>query len=285
MELGVIIGLNDHLEQKLAQLAELGFSSCQLSCWETARYTDEVAAWVLELLARYGIHLSTVWCGWSGPKQWNFTEGPLTLGLVPEQYREVRVQELLAGSDFARKLGAEQIATHVGFIPEDPNSELYKGTVEAVRTVAARCRENGQYFLFETGQETPTTLLRMISDVGLDNMGVNLDPANLILYGKANPVDALGVIGRYVRDVHAKDGCYPTDGRALGRETALGEGQVNFPALIAGLRALGYDGAITIEREISGEQQIADICLARQQLLACMERQPAHKHHKQPQCT
>ena len=270
MKLGVIIGLNDKLEEKLQQLAEMGFSSCQLSCWETERYTDKTAAWVLTLLERYGIEISTVWCGWSGPKHWNFTEGPATLGLVPAEYRQARVQELLAGSDFARKLGVGQIATHVGFIPEDPNAEQYGATVEAVRTVAARCMQNGQYFLFETGQETPVTLLRTIGDVGLDNLGVNLDPANLILYGKANPVDALGVIGKYVRDVHAKDGCYPTDGRTLGQETALGEGQVNFPALIAGLKALGYDGAITIEREISGEQQIADILKAKALLTACI---------------
>ena len=104
----------------------------------------------------------------------------------------------------------------------------------------------------------------------MDNVGVNLDPANLILYGKANPVDALDTIGTYVRDVHAKDGCYPTDGRALGRETALGEGQVNFPALIAKLKTLGYDGPVTVEREIDGEQQIADILKAKKLLLACI---------------
>ena len=74
-----------------------------------------------------------------------------------------------------------------------------------------------------------------------------------------------------MRDIHAKDGCYPTDGRELGRETALGEGQVNFPALISKLRAMGYDGPITIEREISGEQQIADILKARELLLRCIE--------------
>lgn len=270
MELGVIIGLNAHLEQKLEKLAELGFSSCQISCWDPEMYTDENAARVTALLQQYGIRISTLWCGWSGPKQWNFTEGPVTLGLVPKAYRATRTAQLLAGSDFARKLGVGQIATHVGFIPEDPNDPQYGEVVAAVRTVALRCAENGQYFLFETGQETPTTLLRTIQDVGLDNVGVNLDPANLILYGKANPVDALGVIGRYVRDVHAKDGCYPTDGRTLGRETALGDGQVNFPALIRGLRALGYDGAITIEREIDGDRQIADICKAKELLEACI---------------
>lgn len=259
MELGVIISLNEKLEQRLEQLAQLGFSACQLKCWNMDLYTDEWAQTVRAALEKHGIHISTLWCGWSGPAQWNFYEGPLTLGVVPEEYREMRVKELMRGSDFAKTLGVSQIATHAGFIPEDPNSEQYAKIVAALREVAIHCAENGQYFLFETGQETPVTLLRAIQDIGTDNLGINLDPANFILYGKANPVDALGTVGRYVRDVHAKDGCYPTDGKVLGHETPLGDGQVNFPALIGGLKALGYDGPITIEREISGDQQLADI--------------------------
>ena len=144
-------------------------------------------------------------------------------------------------------------------MPESPTDPQYPGVIAALRQVAERCRANGQYFLFETGQETPTTILRVIEDVGTGNLGVNLDPANLLMYGKANPVDSLKIIGKYVRDVHAKDGEYPTCGRELGVEKPLGEGSVNFPALIKGLKECGYDGAITIEREISGEKQIADI--------------------------
>ena len=79
------------------------------------------------------------------------------------------------------------------------------------------------------------------------------------MYGKANPVDALDIIGTYVRAVHAKDGEYPTNGRQLGVEKPLGEGKVNFPLLISKLQSLGYSGAVTIEREISGSQQIEDI--------------------------
>ena len=79
------------------------------------------------------------------------------------------------------------------------------------------------------------------------------------MYGKANPVDALDVFGSYVMGVHAKDGKYPTSGNYLGREVRIGEGKVNFPAFIAKLHEVGYDGPISIEREISGEQQIVDI--------------------------
>ncbi len=270
MELGVIIGLSDRTEQKLAQLAKMGFHACQLSCWNPSFYTQEKAEWVKSLLAKYDVHISTLWCGWTGPAVWNFYEGQTTLGLVPEQYRAQREQDLIRGSDFGALLGVSQIATHVGFLPEDPNSPTYAEVVQTLKRIAAHCKQNGQYFLFETGQETPTTLLRTIQDIGLDNLGVNLDPANLLLYGKANPVDALDTIGKYVRDIHAKDGCYPTDGRSLGKETVLGEGQVNFPALIARLKAMGYDGPITIEREIGGEQQITDILKAKRLLMDCI---------------
>ena len=165
----------------------------------------------------------------------------------------------MAGSDFAKKLGVAQLATHVGFLPEVSNTEQYRSVIAAIRAVAHYCQSNGQKFLFETGQETPVTLRRAIEDIGTDNLGINLDPANLLMYGKANPVDALDVFGSYVLDVHAKDGCYPTGGKNLGEEVPIGEGKVNFPIFIQRLKEFGYDGTLIIEREISGEQQVKDI--------------------------
>ena len=139
-----------------------------------------------------------------------------------------------------------------------------------VRLLWKKCKENGQNFLFETGQETPVTLKRAIQDiekaVGKGNVGINLDPANLIMYGKANPVDALEVFGEYVMGIHGKDGKYPTDGHHLGDEVPLGQGKVNYPAFIAKLKEIGYQGDITIEREISGEEQKKDIRMAKELL-------------------
>ena len=106
------------------------------------------------------MRISTFWAGWSGPKVWNFTEGPVTLGLLPAAYRHTRIAELKAGSDFARKLGVTQLATHAGFIPENPHDPEFAGMMDALREVAQHCRNNGQKFLFETGQETPVALLR-----------------------------------------------------------------------------------------------------------------------------
>lgn len=264
MKLGVLILLDSkNVDEKFKGVHDLGFESCQLCGWDMSLFTDEAADAVNTACEKYNVKISTFWCGWSGPQVWDFYEGPLTLGLVPATYRNARIENLKQGSDFAKKLGVENVATHVGFLPETPNTEQYHSVVCAIREVAQYCKDNGQYFMFETGQETPVTLRRTIEDVGTGNLGINLDPANLILYGKANPIDALDVFGKYVREVHAKDGCYPTDGKNLGEEKPLGQGQVNFPALIKKLKEVGYDGTLTIEREITGEEQKKDIIMAK----------------------
>ena len=263
MELGVIIQLYN-FEKNFQELNELGFTTCQLNSFDVSMMTEETARKVTEASKKYGIRISALWCGWSGPAVWNFYEGPHTLGIVPLAYRETRIKELKKGSDFAKMLGVTDIVTHVGFLPEVPTTTEYHSLIFALKDLASYIKRNGQYFLFETGQETPVTLKRVIEDVGTGNLGVNLDPANLILYGTANPVDALDVFGEYVRGVHGKDGLYPTDGHHLGKEVKLGDGKVNFPVFIKRLKEVGYDGPITIEREISGEQQTKDIIYAKE---------------------
>ena len=236
MRLGVLVVLNENIEQKLAEVREMGFGNCQLTCWNMDLYNEEMAQRIEKACADNQVRISTLWCGWSGPSVWNFMEGPDTLGLVPKQYRAMRLEQLKRGSDFAKRLGVANIATHVGFLPENPSSEEYKEIVPCLRERCEYCKANGQEFLFETGQETPVTLMRTIEDIGTVNVGVNLDAANLILYGKANSVDALSILGPYIRNLHAKDGKYPTCGTHLGKETKLGEGDVNFPAFIAKLK-------------------------------------------------
>jgi sugar phosphate isomerase/epimerase len=197
-------------------------------------------------------------------------EGPNTLGLVPTVYQYARVEALKTASDFAKAIGVSSITTHVGFIPDNPYDPLYANLLIALKTIVRYCKSNNQTFRFETGQETPVTLMRTIEDLGMDNVGINLDPANLLMYGKANPIDALDIFGRYVQGVHAKDGEYPVDGRRLGVEKPLGQGRVNYPVFIKKLKETGYTGALTIEREIAGEQQIIDIRNAREYLLTLL---------------
>lgn len=262
----VIFSSMDGMEEKLAVLRKNNFDSCQLLSWSPSAWTDENAVALKALFEKYDVTISAFWCGWEGPCEWNFYTGQLTLGLVPPEYRPMRIKNLCDGADFALKLGVTDVVTHMGFIPENPYDPNFGGFCVAVKAVAQHLKANGQYLLFETGQETPVTMMRCFETVGCDNLGINLDTANLILYGKANPVDALDVFGKYVRNLHAKDGCYPTNGHDLGLETRVGEGKVDFKGVFKKLHELGYDSYVTIEREIDGDQQLVDILESRDYL-------------------
>lgn len=268
MKIGVcvhFIGIED-VENKFKNLIDQGFDNCQLIAWNPVLFTDENASKLNELIKKYKVTVSAFWCGWEGPNIWNFYEGYTTLGLLPVEYREKRIKNLCDGADFAKKIGVKNIVTHMGFIPENPHDPEFIPFCDAVRVVAEHIDKNQQNFLFETGQETPVAMMRCFEVVGCKNLGVNLDTANLILYGKANPVDALDVFGKYVMNIHAKDGCYPTNGHDIGEEKPIGQGKVDFKALFNKLHGLGYDGYVTIEREIEGEQQIKDILQAKNYL-------------------
>lgn len=268
MKIGVCVNFNkiDDMSKKFKNLKAEGFDNCQLISWKPELWTDENLEIIKNLTEENGITISAFWCGWEGPCVWNFYDGQITLGLVPPEYRVMRIKNLCDGADFARKLGVKNVVTHMGFIPENPNDPQFAPFCVAVRQVAEHLKKNGQYLLFETGQETPVTMLRCFEKVGCDNLGVNLDTANVILYGKANPVDALDVFGKYVMNIHAKDGLYPTNGHDLGREVRIGDGKVDFKALFKKLHELGYDSYVTIEREIEGEQQTEDIRHAKKYL-------------------
>ena len=256
MRLGLIVGVGKDPESAIAKVHELGVPTCQVG---VDSFAPEMVTGLRSALDRYGIEATSLVVGGPGPEEYDFYNGPMTIGFVPRQWRAKRIERAKQASDFAKKCGIPAVQTHCGFLPENPNDPVYKETIEAIREVVSYCKRNGQNFRYETGQETPITLVRAIKDVGLDNQGVNFDVANLILYGKANPVDAVETIGPYVQGVHAKDGLWPTDPKNLGKEVPIGQGKVDFPRVIRRLKEMNYQGAITIEREISGPQQMEDI--------------------------
>lgn len=260
-KIGALISLRPDTDvaAEFARAKEIGCECCQITVWDMSLYNDDMAHGLADAAKEYGVEISTLWAGWSGPRVWNFVEGPVTLGIVPEAYRMKRMEEILQGADFAVKIGAPRIATHAGFLPENMNDAQYYPIIAALKHIAKECKNRGLCFLFETGQETPTTLLRVIEDIGLDNVGINMDTANLILYGKANSADAITVFGKYVMDTHIKDGMYPTCGKRLGKEVKVGEGMANIPEVIKRLQAVNYTGNYIVEREISGDQQTRDI--------------------------
>ena len=255
------------------ELVEFGLTVCQLVSWDAAWWTDERADSVKREAAARGVHITALWAGWPGPKVWDFIDGPKTLGLAPAAYRAERVAALKQAAGFAHRIGLPAIITHLGFIPEHPHDPVFQEVVAAVKEIALCLKSYGMEFWFESGQETPITMLRLIQAVGTGNLGVNLDPANLVLYGKGNPIDALDVFGAYVRNVHAKDGLYPTDPLHLGTEVKVGKGRVRFPAFVKQLEKIGFTGEYIIEREISGEQQRKDIAETVAYLRGLLSRQ------------
>lgn len=252
---------NPKEKELLDQMVDAGLETVQvlIGCGSFPLLTEENAERLLEM-TEGKIRITSVWGGWSGPQVWDFIDGPVTLGLVPGAYRAMRINELKKCADFAHRLGVHDMATHVGFVPEQPCYEGYRDLVAAIANVAEYCSKYDMHFNFETGQETPVTLMRLFSDVGAENLGVNLDPANLILYGRANPIDALDIYGDKIRGVHVKDGNYPKcDFHKLGEEQVVGEGSVNFPVFLPKLLKNGYTGDLYIEREITGEQRAEDV--------------------------
>jgi sugar phosphate isomerase/epimerase len=267
MPLGLVIAPSDNPEKIISRVHDLGLPTCFLSLDAyIGKFTPQLADQFKGLLAKYNVTCTTVEVVGPPPLVWDFMQGPSTIGVVPRATRAARIDALKQASDFAKLLGVHQVQTHCGFIPENPADPLYKETVAAIREVAEHCAKNDQRFLMETGQETPTTMSRAIRDVKMPNLGVGLDTANLILYGKANPVDAVAILGPHVHAVHAKDGRWPTDPDKLGEEVLIGTGLVDFKKVFEGLRKAGYTGVITIERETKGPQQIEDVRKEKQYL-------------------
>jgi L-ribulose-5-phosphate 3-epimerase len=260
LRLGLIIAIGKDPDSAMAKVRDLGLTTVQVFVDE---FEPSLPERLRQALDKNRIEPTALVVGGPGNEVWDFYQGPLTIGLVPRETRAARIAHIKQASDFARQCGIAAVQTHCGFIPENPNDPLYKEAVAAIREVTTYCRGNGQNFRYETGQETPITLVRTILDVGADNQGVNFDLANLILYGKANPVDAIEILSPYIQGIHAKDGLWPTNPKALGEEVPIGKGKVDFPRIIARLKELDYRGAVTIEREISGPPQVEDVLAAK----------------------
>lgn len=261
MAIGVMIRpAYDGPENAIARVSDLGMSNCFLDLGDyIGRFSPAGARQLSGLLEKHGVIATAAEIVGPGRLVWDFLNGPSTIGLVPPATRAARIDALKQTSDFAKRMGISRIQTHCGFIPENPANPLYGQVVLAIRDIAAHCAGNQQDFLMETGQETPTTMLRVIADVNQPNLGTGLDTANLILYGKANPVDAVEMLGLHIKSVHAKDGKWPTDPMKLGEEVLIGIGCVDFLKVFSRLYEIGYKGAVTIERETSGPQQIEDV--------------------------
>ncbi len=199
----------------------------------------------------------TAVCSYIGEDYADIPTVARTVGLIPEATRAERIARTKAVSDVARALAIDSVACHIGFVPHDANDPVYRQIRDVARDLCDYCGVNGQSFTLETGQEPAKTLLRFIADVDRPNLKINFDPANMILYGTGEPVEALEMLAKHIISVHCKDGDWPPLDQpgALGQERPLGEGSVDIPAFISKLKEVGYKGVLAIERENTNPAQ------------------------------
>jgi sugar phosphate isomerase/epimerase len=204
----------------------------------------------------------TVFAAYEGEDYADIPTVQRTVGFIPAATRQARERRTYEVSDFAKTLGVPSIACHIGCVPEDTNHPDYVGVRDLVRRICDYAARYGQTFALETGQEPAPILLSFIQDVDRPNLRINFDPANMILYGSGDPIEALRAVGRLVVSVHAKDGDWPPPHipGALGTERPLGKGAVGMERFVNALREIGYTGSLNVEREIEDQQQrLSDI--------------------------
>ncbi|MDZ7619066.1 MAG: sugar phosphate isomerase/epimerase family protein [Patescibacteria group bacterium] len=249
--LGVFASIDAGLGVHLDVAHELGVPTAHLHAPAKSTRTPENAEAFLAKLNKLGIAISVVFGGFEGESYADIPTVKETIGLVPPATRAQRTQEMKEIADFARMLGVDVVALHIGCVPHDRADALRADVVAVTRDICDHCAGNDQRLHLETGQETADTLLEFLEDVGRDNLFVNFDPANMILYGCGEPIEALRKVGRYVRSVHCKDATWSDKpGETWGAEVPLGEGAVGFDNFLTTLKEIGYNGPLTIEREI-----------------------------------
>jgi sugar phosphate isomerase/epimerase len=254
--IGVFASIDAGLGVKLEVASELGVPTIQLHAPHASTRTPENAAAFQQKLREMGITLTCVFGGFEGESYADIPTVVRTVGLVPKETRAERLQEMKEISDFTRLLGCDTIALHLGFVPHDKSDPLYAEVLEVTRELCDHAKANGQNLHLETGQEPADALFEFIEDVKRPNLFINFDPANMIMYGCGEPIEALEKLGRYVRSVHCKDSKWAKNpGKEWGEEKPLGEGDVGMENYLRTLAKIGYFGPLTIEREIPQEPE------------------------------
>ncbi len=261
MELGAMFWATTTPAETLKAIKAAGVTCGQLGLEGNIELTDELAAGWKAALEAEDFPIITCFAAYNGEDYADIPTVVDTVGFIPPRFREERMARTRAVSDFAAKLGVGAIGLHIGCVPEDDTDPNYLAVLGMVREIADHAAAHGQIFALETGQEPAVELRDFLADVKRPNVRINFDPANMILYGSGDPIEALDVLGDLVISVHAKDGLWPAGGEgSLGVEKVLGTGDVGMRRFVTKLREIGYRGPLCIEREgVAWEQKLLDI--------------------------
>ena len=262
LEIGLMFWAREDARATLRDVKAFGLRAGQLGFGGDLKLDGAAERWD-EALRAEKFTATTAVCSFTGEEYSDIPTVAKTVGLVPPATRAERTNRIKTVSDIGSKLGIDSIACHIGFVPHAAEDPLYEEIRKTTLDLCRYCHGNGQSFTLETGQEPAKVLLRFIEDVHHPALRINFDPANMILYGTGDPIEALGQLKDYVVSVHCKDGDWPDMDKpqSLGEEKPIGKGKVDFPAYITKLKEIGYRGLLAIEREgdITKEQKMADI--------------------------
>ena len=251
-------------DELIEKLNQIGIKKIQLALDPLAAESQWSGAGAM--LAEAGVKIASGMFGCIGEDYSSLDAIKITGGIVPDETWEGNWANITAVADVAVSLGVSLVSFHAGFLPESPDDPNYAKLTERIRRIARAFADKGLKLALETGQEDAETLKGFLDRLGEPNVGVNFDPANMILYAKGDPVEAVKTLMPYLMQVHIKD-ALPTDTPGTwGSEEVVGTGAVDFDSFLAALDEGGFKGAMCIERE-AGSDRPGDIATARDFIL------------------
>jgi len=245
----------------IEQLKTLGIPRVQIAL-DPIRTQPGLWCNFADLAARNGIQIVSGMLATMGEDYSTMETIRLTGGLVPDATWEENWENLQVIAQLARQLNLRLVTFHAGFLPHDERDPEFAKLQHRLRLVAEVFAAGGIDLGFETGQESASALLEFLEKLKRPNVGVNFDPANMILYDKGNPIEALRILGPWLKQVHIKDARRTRTPGAWGDEVPVGAGEVDWPEFFRTLDSLGFTGDCCIERE-AGSQRLEDIRTAR----------------------
>lgn len=249
-------------EELIEQVQQIGLKTVQIAL-DPIREHPEVWGKTKELCAEKGIILVSGMFGTVGEDYTTMESIKRTGGVVPDATWAENWKNIQASADIAKSLGIRLITFHAGFLPHEHASPEFKKLVSRIGQIADHFKRKGLDLAFETGQEDADDLELFLILLNRPNVGVNFDPANMILYDRGNPIDALQTLGKRLKQVHIKDAKRTTKPGEWGEEVVTGTGEVDWKEFFDTLDELRFAGFCCIERE-AGTQRVADIKAARE---------------------
>jgi L-ribulose-5-phosphate 3-epimerase len=249
------------LADLISKVRELGLGHLQLALGELVGLPQAEQDAAIGMLRDSGLALTATMIGYPGEDYSSIATIHSSGGLVPDETWPQRRDLTLAAGHLTHKLGVRRLTTHVGFIPL-PDDATYPVLVSRITELAKPLADWGVDLLMETGQEPAEELLQFLNNLRAKNFGVNFDPANMILYGSGDPIEAIRTLGKHIRHVHVKDANRSDKpGLDWGDEVPFGDGEVPHATFLAALKQIGYTGPLVIERE-AGNDRMGDVRLA-----------------------